>query len=191
MAIDFIHPAAIYRLTPLDLGPFGRPRSSFNSAVLMPFLMLACDISGDPVGICTFSKTYQQNDHAKRAVAYLSSTRAWPRKVDERTFERCEACQCREPYGSDTAGGNRYRIIQTIKHTHVQRSFLERWCVTWLNVPTAVIFIILHKMVAKNCQAVHYTFKAAFVALGRPLLLGTCPRVWHSSMKWTSAGLNT
>ena len=76
MAIDFIHPAAIYRLTPLDLGPFGRPRSSFNSAVLMPFLLLACDISGDLVGICTFSKTYQQIDHAKRAVAYLSSTRA-------------------------------------------------------------------------------------------------------------------
>ena len=81
-------------------------------------------------------------------------------------------------------------LFQTIKHTSVQQSFLERWCVNWLNVSTAVIFIILHKMVAKNCQAVHYTFKAAFVALGRPLLLGACSRVWHSSIKWTSARLN-
>ena len=47
-------------------------------------------------------------------------------EVDERTFERCKAYQCREPYGSDTVGGNRYRAIQTIKHTHVQQSFLER-----------------------------------------------------------------
>ena len=105
MAIDFIRLAAIYRLAPLDLGPFGQPRSalcqcrSFCSPAIFQETL-----SGYVPFPRHISKTTMPRERW-----HTSQARALD--LVERTFERCKPCQCREPYGSDTVGGNRYRVI--------------------------------------------------------------------------------